>query len=309
MSASQDLVAAAGSAATTQRRGYTPTDTLFLGWLLANTAVLLAHSRDVEWWPLLLLINIMAAALVPLLARAPLEGVARFVGGSYPLLLTAAYYPQLGIINTGVGRVHDATVQAWDLALFGSQVSVTWHQAMPNLVLSELLHFSYGSFYWIVVFAPVFLFFRKSNESFERGAFVMTLVLYACYLCFALFPVAGPRYFFGVAEGPEAQGLIARTVHAILEGGSAWGTAFPSSHVAAAWAAVFVLWRDARRTALVLIPVSLGVPFGTVYGQFHYGVDALAGVMAAVLLCALADPLRNALRRKPPRMVDARGLR
>ena len=277
-------------------RGYTPTDTLFVCWLSANTLVLLVHARDVAWWPLLLLINLLAAALVPLLARAPAAGLTRFIGGAYPLLLTAAFYPQLGIIHTGVGLVHDAVVQRWDVALFGSQVSVTWHQTMPNRVLSELLHFCYGSFYWVVILAPVYLFFRAPHESFVRGTFVMTLVLYACYLGFALFPVAGPRYFFGVATGPEAQGLVARTVHAVLESGSAWGTAFPSSHVAAAWAAAFVLWRDARTIALVLIPVMVGVPFGTVYGQFHYGVDALAGAVVAVVLCAAADPLRAALR-------------
>ena len=277
-------------------RGHTPTDTLFLAWLAADTAVLLAHARDVEYWPLLLFANGLCALVVWLLQRAPREGVGRFVGGAYPLLLTAAFYPQLGIINTGAGMVHDVLVQHWEQALFGSQVSMTWHHAMPSLLLSEILHFCYGSFYWVVIFAPVYLFTRARDESFQRGCFVMSLVLYSCYLAFALFPVAGPRYYFGVATGPEAQGLVARTVHSILEGGSAWGTAFPSSHVAAAWAAAFILWKDARRAALLLMPISLGVPFGTVYGQFHYGVDALAGAIVGVVLCALADPLRNALR-------------
>lgn len=300
---------ARGAADWAGRRGHTPTDVLFAAWLLADTAVLLYHARDVDWWPLLLLANALCAALLPLLARAPRVGLTRFIAGAYPLILTAAFYPQLGIINTGVGLVHDGAIQAWELAVFGSQVSVTWHQAMPNRLLSEILHFCYGSFYWIIIFAPVFLFFRAPNERFERGSFVITLVLYACYLGFALFPVAGPRYFFGVAAGPEAQGPIARAVHAILEGGSAWGTAFPSSHVAAAWAAAFVLLKDARRTALVLAPISLGVPLGTVYGQFHYGVDALAGVIVAVALCALADPLRRALQTRMHRTVDARAPR
>ena len=310
MSLAQEPVAPAhGAMGSAGRRGYTPTDLLFAAWLIADSAVVLYHARDLEWWPLLLFANALCAALLPLLARAPRAGLTRFIGGAYPLILTAAFYPQLGIINTGVGLVHDGTVQAWEQALFGSQVSMTWHQAMPNLLLSEILHFCYGSFYWIIIFAPVFLFFRAPNERFERGAFVITLVLYACYLGFALFPVAGPRYFFGVAAGPEAQGPIARAVHSILEGGSAWGTAFPSSHVAAAGAAAFVLWPDARRTALVLAPISLGVPLGTVYGQFHYGVDALAGVIVGVALCGLADPLRRALQTRMNRTVDARAPR
>jgi len=41
--------------------------------------------------------------------------------------------------------------------------------------------------------------------------------------------------------------------------------------------------------------VALGLAIGTVYGQFHYAVDAVAGAIFGVLLCAAADPLRRAL--------------
>lgn len=282
-------------------RGITPTDRLFFGFLAVNTLVVLWHAGDLPYWPLLLLANALAVVLVGLLARAPLTRLIVFLGGCYTLVLTMAYYPQAGLINTGVGQVHDQLVQRWEAALFGGQVSVTWHQRAPDPLLSSWLHFCYGSFYWIVLFAPIWLFARKSRESFDRGGFILTLVLYVCYLGFTLFPVAGPRYFFGAATGPGADVLVARIIHQVLESGSAWGTAFPSSHVAAAWAAVFVLWRDARRTALALAPVAVGVPLGTVYGQFHYGIDALSGTILAVLLCLAADPFRNALRSASPR--------
>ena len=32
---------------------------------------------------------------------------------------------------------------------------------------------------------------------------------------------------------------------------------------------------------LILAPVTVGLIFGVVYGQFHYGVDALAGIVVA----------------------------
>lgn len=282
------------------RRGFTPTDRIFLGYLVLNTLLLMYHARDVDSWPLLLAANALSLGLVMLLARAPITRLTAFLGGAYALILTAAFYPQLGIINTGVGLVHDQLVQRWDAALFGGQVSITWHRAQPGWLLSSVLHFCYGSFYWVVLFAPLFLFLRRSREAFERAGFVLTLALYACYLVFGLFPVAGPRYFYGAATGPAAEVFAARIVHAVLEGGSAWGTAFPSSHVAAAWAAVFVLWREARPVALALLPIALGVPLGTVYGQFHYGMDAVTGSAVALALCALADPLRNALERARP---------
>ena len=47
--------------------------------------------------------------------------------------------------------------------------------------------------------------------------------------------VAGPV----VAEASRVERVhSARLVHRLLEGGSAYGTAFPSSHIAAAWSAV-----------------------------------------------------------------------
>jgi membrane-associated phospholipid phosphatase len=281
-------------------RGVTATDKVFLGYLVINTAVLLWHAREVASWPWLLAGNALAVLLVALLARAPMTRLVTFVGGAYTVLLTASFYTQLGLISLDVGRLYDATVQRWELAVFGEQVSVTWHQRMPNLALSFVLHFCYGSYYWILLLSPLFLYFRRSRDAFERSGFLLTLGFYVCYVIFALFPVAGPRYFYGNATGPIAEVATARFEHWLIEGGSAIGTAFPSSHVAATWCAVFALWRDARWLALLLAPVAVGLAVGTVYGQFHYAVDAIAGAILGALLCALADPLRRALGSGTP---------
>jgi len=211
-------------------RGYTPTDRLFLLYLAANSAIVLWHLRDVPGWALLLLANALAVVLVALLARAPLTPVVRFLSGGYAILLTTGYYAQLGIINTGVAHVHDRLIQRWDRLVFGSEIAMTWHLTSPSLVLSSLLHFCYGSYYWLVPFAAIWLFARHSREGYERAGFIITLGFYLSYLVFILFPVAGPRYYFGVATGPAAEVLPARVVHAVLEGGSAWGTAFPTGH-------------------------------------------------------------------------------
>ncbi|MFI5208711.1 MAG: phosphatase PAP2 family protein, partial [Gemmatimonadales bacterium] len=186
-------------------------------------------------------------------------------------------------------------------AVFGGQPSLTWHHAMPWPALSWILHACYGGYYLVLLAAPLFLYLRRPQEVFERGVFIMTLGLYGCFAVFVLFPVAGPRYFWGNATGAAASVLPARLITNLLEGGSAMGTAFPSSHVAATWCAVYSVWRDARPLALLLAPIAVGLALGTVYGQFHYAVDALAGAGAAILACALADPLsRVAASRRSP---------
>lgn len=277
------------------RRGATATDRLMYGWLALNTLVVIWRAPAVATWPLLLLGNALAFALILLLQRAQPTRSMVFLGGAYGLLLTLAYYTQLGILATAVGQLRDQVVQRWEAVLFGGEVSVTWHQRAPSLALSWALHFCYGSYYWLAALPPLFLFFRRSRDAFERGAFALTLVFYVCYAVFLLFPVAGPRYFYGNATGAIAEVVPARIVHALLEGGSALGTAFPSSHVAVSWTAVLSLRRDAPRLALALALVALGLALGTVYGQFHYGVDALAGAALALALTAGAEPFRRAL--------------
>lgn len=281
--------------ATSPRRGVIATDKVFLAYLAINSAVILWHAGEVPGWGWLLAGNAAGVLLVALLARAPLSRLAIFLGGAYPIILTAAFYTQLGVINLNVGTLYDGMVQHWETALFGGEVSVTWHQHLESRELSFFLHGCYVSYYWILMLPALFLFFRRSRDAFERGVFIMTLGFYACYVIFSFFPVAGPRYFFGNATGPITEVATARLAHWLTEGGSAIGTAFPSSHVAATWCAVYALWRDARRLAWMVMPVALGLALGTVYGQFHYAIDAVAGAIFGVLLCAAADPLRRAL--------------
>lgn len=267
------------------KRGLTNVDKVLLAFLAIDTAIIFLNAPRLTLLPLLLAVNAAAVALVVLFTRLqePLSPLMRWLGSTYPLILTFAWYTQIGLLNQDIGRLHDLTVQGWDRALFGGDVSVTWHQRMPSAALSSILHFCYAAFYPMVLLPPFLLFFRASRDIFQRAMFELTLTLYVCYAGFALFPVAGPRYFFGVATGPEASVPMARFVHAVLEGGSAYGTAFPSSHIAASWCAVFILLPTHRRLALLLAPVAIGLAFGTVYGQFHYGIDAIAGAVVAVL--------------------------
>jgi membrane-associated phospholipid phosphatase len=293
--------AASGSAQLAPRRGVKSVDRLFLGYILFNTAVLLTRTGRVDSWPLLLLANVLAALLTGLLARTPRTKFVDLVGGAYPLLLATAFYTQIGIVTTDMGVLHDPAIQRLEHAVFGGQVSLTWHIQMPWPALSWVLHSCYLGYYAVLLTAPLFLYLRRPLDAFERGVFIITLGLYGCFAVFVLFPVAGPRYFWGNATGVAASVLPARVISNLLEGGSAIGTAFPSSHVAATWCAVYSVWRDARPLALLLAPIAVGLALGTVYGQFHYAVDALAGAGAAVVACALADPLsRVASSRRSP---------
>ena len=285
------------------RRGTQPTDLLTFGFIVLFAAILLVHASEVTAWPWLLLADVLVVVLLALLRLLPAEGTfAELVGGGYPYILVTPFYWQLGVMQLDLGNIRDAVVQRWELALFGTQVSVTWHQTMPSAALSALLHLCYGAYYWMVALVALWLFFSGKRDGFRRAGFIAALALYTCYLIFGVFPVAGPNYFFAPPTGAFVANWPARYVYFMLGSGSSMGTAFPSSHIAASWCAVYAAWRDARALALALVPLALGLAVGTVYGQFHYAVDALAGATLALVLMAAADPLRSRLRRLlPPR--------
>ena len=67
-----------------------------------------------------------------------------------------------------------------------------------------------------------------------------------CYAVFLAFPVAGPRYLFPPAVNAATTVPAAAVTHRLLQGASAWGTAFPSSHVAVALVAAVCAWRGFR---------------------------------------------------------------
>ncbi len=278
------------------RRGVLPVDRLTLGFIVPFAAILLAQARHVESWPWLLLGDALVVVLVALLPRLPATGAfPTFVGGAYPLILATAFYWQLGDIQLDVGRLYDGVVQRWEVALFGSQLSVAWHQHAPSPLLSAVMHLFYGSYYWILALVPLWLLARGRRDAFRRAIFIIALALYVSYLVFGVFPVAGPYFTFPRVPERLVASWPARYVYFMLGNGSSMGTAFPSSHVAASWVAVYAAWRDERWLAVALAPLALGLALGPVYGQFHYAIDALAGALLAVALMVAADPLRTAL--------------
>lgn len=301
------MVSLAGVAVVT-RRGLRPQDRLTLAFSALMLAVLLATAARSPSWPIQVGAFALVLLLVWLMTRAPADTpFMRFIGPGYPLLLTTGFYTAIGTLNEELGRNHDLWAQHADAALFGGQVSVTWHAAWPWAPLSWALHLGYQSYYLLVIGVALWHWRRAPIASYERAVFNVCLAFFTCYAVFALWPVTGPRYFFGVATGPAAEVWPARLAHAVLEGGSAYGTAFPSSHIAASWSAVAVTWLASRRLAVALGVPALLLAFGTVYGQFHYAVDAVAGALLAVVLVPLAAWLYRALgapRTAAPAMVD-----
>jgi membrane-associated phospholipid phosphatase len=157
----------------------------------------------------------------------------------------------------------------------------------PSPSLSWVLHLAYLSYYALVLGSPLGLWLSGRRDGARRAIVAIMATFYVCYTIFLLFPVAGPRYTFPLAMNEATVTAPARFAQRLLNAGASWGTAFPSSHVAVAIEAALAALASWRAFGAILMVVAVLLTMGTVYGQFHYGVDALAGVALAGVMFLL----------------------
>jgi membrane-associated phospholipid phosphatase len=211
-----------------------------------------------------------------------------------PLALGPFLYIELRWLIEGAGRPHaDTLVQGWEHTFFPGNPAATWAPSMPVGWLSEALHFAYASYYLLVYVPPAILYLRRRREAFASTMLALTLVYGICFATYLILPVDGPRFLFGPAAAPD--GPIRSFVLRLLQAGSSRGTAFPSSHVAASVVASMCAMHYQRPVGVVVALLTVGLALGTVYGGFHYAVDAVAGGIVGLAAWLLARAVCRAL--------------
>ncbi len=262
-------------------RGFTAIDLATAAYVaVATGAVLLSFGAEgIHGWPWILTAHALIAALVLLAPRARNAGpLGRFLGDWYPMLLLPALYGEIGVLTLSAGFQNDLLIQRLETWVFGSQISYRWIRESPNVVASWLLHACYLAYYPILYASPFALWMAGRRDASRHTIFAVMATFYLCYVAFLFFPVAGPRYAFDLAHNPATDVGPARFAAWLLDRGDSWGAAFPSSHVAAS-------------------VVATGI-----YGQFHYAVDALAGLIVAALMLGV---MQTAEATEPQRLAVA----
>lgn len=286
-------------------RGFTGIDVATGAYVaIATGAVLLSFRGDgIPGWPWLLSAHGLILALVLLAPRARNSGVVgRFIGDWYPMLLLPALYGEIGILTLSAGFQNDLLIQRLETWVFGSQISYRWIRESPNVVLSWFLHACYLAYYPILYAAPLGLWLAGRRDASRHTIFAVMATFYLCYVVFLFFPVAGPRYAFDGPHNVATEVGPARLAAWLLDRGDSWGAAFPSSHVAASVVATGMALRYRRALGLILLPFTTGLILAVVYGQFHYAVDALAGLMVAALMLGI---MQTAEATEPHRLAVA----
>jgi membrane-associated phospholipid phosphatase len=121
------------------------------------------------------------------------------------------------------------------------------------------------------------------------------------YALFPYFPSDPPRTLFGGSDMPNIVTPLRQFNLWIVSGYGIHSSVFPSAHVSSAFSAGWaLLWLVPHRKGFGwgMLAYAGSVAVATVYGRYHYAVDALAGfgvsAIAAltILLFALRRPLR-----------------
>ncbi len=228
-----------------------------------------------------------AGILAIVWSRAGRGAASRAVGDLLPLFVAPLLYGEIPQLIAAVGTsYHDALVQRWDLALFGTQPSRTFASSLPVWSLSEVLHAGYLAYYLAIFAPPLVLYVRGERRGFGETVLALTVIYTLSWVLFVLMPVEGPRYLWGAPTGVP-DGLMRRLAVQILAAGSSRGAAFPSSHMAVMVGQTLMALRWQPRVGWMLAATSVLVGFGAVYGGFHYATDMVAGAILG-FLCATA---------------------
>lgn len=280
-----------------------PIDRLVGSFAVLSALALIFPGRPAAW-PLLLAVHLFFAALLlpsrlvlPRLRAAALRAprVAAILAHWYPLVLLPAAYAEASVLNVAVhgGAYFDEWILRAEVALFGTQPSQTFAGAVPSLVLSEVLHASYISYYLLIYGPPLLLFAYAVRAGTAPRQFHAALVpvmaaFFFCCLWFIYFPVQGPRYLFPPPDGGLRCGPVCSLTRYILASGSSRGTAFPSSHAAVAVAQTAMGFFLLPRLSPLLLVLTVGLCFGAVYGGYHYATDMIVGAIVGLAAAALA---------------------
>ena len=223
-------------------------------------------------------------------ARKQSGALGRLLAEWYPLVVLLAVYGSIGLVNaprSWLGHSFDPQILQWEGRLAGTRFLMQYTGYTGTPILTWLLGFSYLAFFPMVIASPMVLWAMGRREYARRAIFGITLTFLTCYILFLLFPVAGPAYVWGWPDTQTDADLPVRLVRQLNDRHDSWGSAFPSSHVAASSIAVFLGFSGCRRLGALIAPVAIGIMVAVIYFRVHYVLDAVVGLGIALVVGCL----------------------
>ena len=278
----------------------------YIYFIYLNLVTLLAWSR-IPQSLYLLLANTAYLVFITLLvhySRPDSHPVLKFVRCFYVLIFISFIYQETELYMRVYHREWlDPLITAFEHRIFGVYPTI-WMQQIVSPALTELLKLSYASYFILLPFLPLYLYFKRDMGGFYHYLFTLTLALFICYVGFNLVPVVGPRYYWSdfafegrkypfpfirnprnyTYEIKELQGFIfTRMVDRIMKNADVTGACIPSAHNAVVTVFLFGIRRYLKKWLYVVLPLVLSVYFATIYNRYHYVTDMVSGILVGLL--------------------------
>lgn len=190
--------------------------------------------------------------------------------------------------------------QSWDRALF-TEFGFGRAIEIAGPLLPGVLEITYALVYGLPVFCVLALTLRGRSGRLDAFLTVYLLGLYLSYLQFPFWPSRPPWQVFPTELMPAYDSVFRQFNAWVLGGAGIHTSVFPSAHVSGSVAAAMAMWRlcrDSRGLKWGIAVYALLVTLATVYGRYHYAVDAVAGVAVGVAAgCAGAWLIRRTATR------------
>lgn len=207
-----------------------------------------------------------------------------------PLVLLLLAYREMGWLAP---RTHSYSLErSW--IVVDRLVLRTWrvHDAIEWLgpVVPSILEVAYSLVYVTAPFGLAMLYVYGARKRSERYLLILVLGVLLSYAQFPFWPSEPPRAVFPGEDAPSMQTIFRRFNWFLLGGYGIHTSVFPSAHVSGAFAAAFGVRRalpEKPRVWHSLLAIAVLIATATVYGRYHYVVDAVAGFAVSVVALAL----------------------
>ncbi len=210
-------------------------------------------------------------------------------------------------VGNFIHLIHDGYFDNWIIHfenhIFG-EVPNIWIQRFVNPPLTEIMQLSYATYWFTIPAGAGILYIKKEYELFDRMLYYVLLTFFISYLIFILFPVSGPRFTLTDKVTVSYKGLwLAPLLRNFVSQAGLRGGAFPSSHVAVAIVILIFMWKHFPKIGKrYFLPVVIALSMATIYGQYHYVTDVIAGFIlgTGIGLWSIYHGAKQPLQKKMP---------
>ena len=242
-------------------------------------------------------INLLALAGLMLLATVESNTKNELLAGLrgfFPLPMVLLAYREMGWFAQPM-LSHDLENSwiAWD-----QMVLPTLHSAVEVFgpVVPSILEIAYSLASPTPLAAILILSLLKHHDRLDAFWFSFLLSTFLSYSLFPYFPSEPPRTIFPLDNVPTFNTIFRQFNFDLLGEHGIRTSVFPSAHVSAGFGAAIGLWSAVPQRRWLwgsFFCLASLITIATVYGRYHYAVDALAGLAVSRVALGLTIYLKN----------------